>query len=69
MDCILRYVSVRKQQVLNIITFDAIPRKMSCSFVNRCYESNNKLISSLMAWECFINSSCNKQYSSLAYLQ
>ena len=33
-----RYVSARKQQVLNnITTFDAILRKMSCSFVYRCY--------------------------------
>ena len=39
-----RYVSAREQQVLNNITFDAILRKMSCLFVYRCYESNNKLI-------------------------
>ena len=46
-----RYVSACEQQVLNnIITFVAILRKMSCFFVYRCYESNNKLISSLMAW-------------------
>ena len=33
-----RYVSAREQQVLNnITTFDAILRKMSCSFVYRCY--------------------------------
>ena len=37
-----RYVSAREHQVLNnIITFDAIRRKMSCSFVYRCYDSNN----------------------------
>ena len=40
-----RYVSPREQQMLhNIITFDAILRKMYCSFAYRCYESNNKLI-------------------------
>ena len=44
-----RYVSAREQQMLNnITTLDAILRKMSCSFVYCCYESNNKLIS-LMA--------------------
>ena len=53
-----RYVSAREQQVLNnITTFDAIRRKMSCSFVYCCCESKNKLISSLMGSECFINSS------------
>ena len=52
-----RYVSAREHQVLNnITTFDAIRRKMSCSFVYRCYDSNNKLIFSLMTSECFINS-------------
>ena len=40
-----RYVSAREHQVLNnITTFDVTLRKMSCSFVCRCYESNNKLI-------------------------
>ena len=62
-----RYVSARKPQVLNnITTFDAILRKMSCSFVYRCYESNNKLISSLMASESFINSS---HYNALVFSQ
>ena len=37
-----RYVSVREQQVLNNIF-----KKMSYSFVYRCYDSNNKLIFSL----------------------
>ena len=47
-----RYVSARKQQVLNnITTFDAILRKLSCFFVYRCYDSNNKLIFSLMTSE------------------
>ena len=55
-----RYVSAWEQQVLNnIITFDAILRKMSCSFVYHYYESKSKLIS-LIALECFINSSYYK---------
>ena len=37
-----RYVSAREQHVLNNIT--AILRKISCSFVYRCYDSNDKLI-------------------------
>ena len=65
-----RYVSPLEQQVLNnITTFDAILRKMSCSFVYRCYKSNNKLISSLMALECFIDSSYYKHYNALVHLQ
>ena len=53
-----RHVSAREKQVLNnVTTFYAILRKMSCSFVNRRYESNNKLIFSLLISECFINSS------------
>ena len=65
-----RYVSARKHQVLNnITTFNAVLRKMSCSFVYRCYESINKLISSLMASECFINSSYYKHDNALLYLQ
>ena len=40
------YVSAREHQVLNnITTFDAILRKMSCFFVYRFCDSNNKLIS------------------------
>ena len=40
-----RYVSAREHQVLNnITTLDAILRKMCCSFVYRCSDSNNKLI-------------------------
>ena len=39
------YVSSREQQVLNNIRiFDAILRKISCSFVYRCYKSNNKFL-------------------------
>ena len=65
-----RYVSAREQQVLNNIrTFDAILRKMSCSFVYRCYDSNNKSIFSLMTLECFTNSSYYKHYNALIYLQ
>ena len=64
-----RYVSAPEQQVLNNITiFDAILRKMSCSVVYRCYESNNKLISFLMISECFINLSYYKHYNALIYL-
>ena len=64
-----RYVSAREHQVLNnITTFDAIRRKMSCSFVYRCYDSN-KLIFSLMTPECFINSAYYKYYNTLVYLQ
>ena len=52
-----RYVSAGEQQMLNnITTFDAIVRKKSCSFIYGCYESNTKLIFSLMTSECFINS-------------
>ena len=65
-----RYVSAREQQMLNnITTFDAILRKMSCSFVYRCYKSNNKLIFSLMTSECFINSSYYKHHNALVYSQ
>ena len=65
-----RYESAHEQQVLNnITTFDAILRKMSCSFVYRCYDSNNKLIFSLMTLECFINSSYHKHYNALVYLR
>ena len=65
-----RYVSAREQQVLNNIKiFDAILRKMSCSFVYRCYESNNKLIFSLLTSECFINTLYYKHYNALVYLQ
>ena len=61
-----RYVSAHEQQVLNnSSTFDAIVRKMFCSFVYRCYESNSKVIFSLMASECFINSSYYKHYNVL----
>ena len=64
-----RYVSARKQQVLNnITTFHAILRKMSCSFVYHCYDSNNKLIFSLMTSEYFINL-YYKHYNALVYLQ
>ena len=64
-----RHVSAREEQVLNnITTFDAILRKMFYSFVHRCYESNNKLISFLMASKCFINSSYYKHYNSVVYL-
>ena len=64
------YVSAHEQQVLNnSTTFDAILRKMFCSFVYRCYKFNNKLISFLMASECFINSSYYKHYNALVYLQ
>ena len=65
-----RYISVCEQQVLNnITTFDAILRKMYCSLVYRCYESNNKLIFSLMTSECFINSSyyCIKTLQRISY--
>ena len=56
-----RYVSAHEQQVLsNITTFDAILRKMSCSFVYHCYKFNNKLIFYLMTSECFIDSSYYK---------
>ena len=66
---LLKYVSAREHQFLNnITTFDAILRKMSCSFVYRCYDSNNKLIFSLTTSECFINSSYYKYYSTLVYL-
>ena len=62
-----RYIKARKQQVLNnITTFDAILRKMSCSFVYRCYKYNNKLIFSLMTSKCFINPSHS---NTLVYLQ
>ena len=65
-----RYVNAGEQQVLNnITTFDAILRKMSCSFVYRCYESNNELIFSLMTLERFINLSYHKHYNALVYLQ
>ena len=67
-----RYVliSFREQQVFNNITkFDVSLRKISCSFVYRCYESNNELIFSLMTSECFINSSYNKHYNALVYFQ
>ena len=65
-----RYVSAREHQVLNnITTFDAIRRKMSCSFVYRCYDSNNISIFSLMTSECFTNSSYYKYYNTLVYLQ
>ena len=65
-----RYVSAREQQVLNnITTFNAILRKMFCSFIYRCYDSNNRSIFSLMTSECFINSSYYKHYNTLVYLQ
>ena len=65
-----KYFSAREYQVLNnITTFDGILRKMCCSFVYRCYDSNNKLIFFLMTSECFINSSFYKYYSTLLYLQ
>ena len=65
-----RYVNAQKQQVLNNITmFDAILRKISCSFVYRYYNSNNKLIFSSMTSEYFINSSYYKHYNALVYLQ
>ena len=63
-------ISAREQQVLNNnTTFDAILRKISCSFVYRCYQSNNKLIFFLMTSGCFINSSYYKHYNALVYLQ
>ena len=52
-----------------VATFDVILRKIFCSFVNRCYKSNNKLISSLIASECFINSSYYEHYILLFYLK
>ena len=65
-----RYVSAREHQVLNnITTFDAIRRKMFCSFVYRCYDSNHKLIFSLMTLECFINPAYYKYCNTLVYLQ
>ena len=65
-----RYASAREHQVLNnITTFEAILRKMSCSFVYCCYKSDNKSIFSLMTSECFINSSFYKYYNTLVYLQ
>ena len=60
----------REHQVLNnITTFDAIQRKMSCSLVYRCYDSNNKLIFSLMTSGSFINSAYYKYYNTLVYSQ
>ena len=56
------------QVVHNVTTFDGILRKIFRSFFNRCYESNDKLISYLMASKCFINSSYYEHYSLLVYL-
>ena len=63
-----RWTSTRLSQIeCHINTFDAISRKTTFSFIQRCKSSSNNLINSLMTSGCFYESNFNVNYNNLLF--
>ena len=63
-----RRTGARLSQIeCHINTFDAILRKTTFSFIQRCQSSSNNLINSLMTSGCFYESNFYVNYNNLPF--
>ena len=62
------YTSARREQInANVTTFEALLRKCLFSFVTRCMQSKNMLMSSLMSSDVFYQSEFFRHYKATLY--